>query len=138
MNNTLTADDILLIEIEQNCQQLLGCLQQEFEALGQGQYATLLTLAQPKQLLIETLNALDQQIHASKSIQQHARWPALRNTLQQCQLQNASNGKLLNRSYQISQETLNILTGRGKTTDTTYNAAGMKQSSTASLSDVIA
>ncbi|HEX5636531.1 MAG TPA: flagellar export chaperone FlgN, partial [Gammaproteobacteria bacterium] len=65
-------------------------------------------------------------------------WPALRNTLQQCHIQNAGNGKLLARSYQLSKETLGILTGQGKTSDTTYNQAGIQQTSVASLGNVTA
>lgn len=138
MSTRLTADDILLHDIEHACQQLQMCLQQEFEALNQRQYATLISISQPKQLLITTLSALDQQVHTNKNIQQHPHWHAIRQFLQLCQQQNARNGKLLNRSYQLSQETLNILTGRGKTSDTTYTATGIKQTTTASISDVSA
>ena len=130
--------DILLHEIEHACQQLLSCLQQEAEVLGQRHYDSLISLSQPKQLLIEKLDALDEQVKTNKAVLQHARWPNLRHNLQQCQLQNASNGRLLARSYQISQETLSILSGRGKVCDTTYNASGFKQTSTASLSNVTA
>ena len=131
-------DDILLHEVDQTCQQLLACLHQEFDSLSQREYQTVLTLSQSKQLLVEKLDTLDEQVHNSKSIQQHTRWPALRNTLQECHLQNASNGRLLARSYQISKETLGILTGQGKNSDTTYNPSGIQQSSTSSLGNVTA
>jgi flagellar biosynthesis/type III secretory pathway chaperone len=134
----MNTDDILLHEINQTCQQLLACLHQEFASLSQREYQTVLTLSQSKQLLVEKLDALDEQVRNSKSIQQHTRWPALRNTLQECHLQNASNGKLLARSYQLSKETLGILTGQGKTSDTTYNLTGIQQSSASTLANVTA
>ncbi len=139
MNQTsLSSDDILLHEIDKTCRQLLACLQQEFDSLSQRQYSALITLSQSKQLLVEQLNTLDEQVRTSKSISQHPHWPALRNTLQQCHIQNAGNGKLLARSYQLSKETLGILTGQGKTSDTTYNQAGIQQTSVASLGNVTA
>lgn len=134
----MNADDILLHEIEQTCQQLLNSLQQEFDALGKREYPSLLAISQAKQLLVEKLDALDEQVRARKSVQQHARWPALRNMLQQCQQQNVSNGKLLARSYQLSKETLGILTGQSKASDTTYNPSGIQQSTTSALADVTA
>lgn len=134
----MNADDILLHEIEQTCQQLLASLQQEFDALGKREYPSLLTISQTKQLLVEKLNTLDEQVHGRKSLQQHPRWPTVRNMLQQCQLQNASNGKLLSRSYQLSKETLGILTGQGKISDTIYNPSGIQQSSASTLADITA
>lgn len=131
-------DDILLHEVDQTCQQLLVCLQQEFTALSQRQYPALITLAESKQQLIEQLNALDEQVRSRAGIQQHARWPALRNTLQQCHIQNAGNGRLLARSYQLSKETLGILTGQGKNSDTTYNHSGVQQTSVTTLANVTA
>lgn len=134
----MNTHDLLLQEIEQTCQQLLACLHQEFASLSQREYQTVLTLSQSKQLLVEKLDALDEQVRNSKNIQQHTRWPALRNTLQECHLQNASNGKLLARSYQLSKETLGILTGQGKTSDTTYNLSGIQQSAASTLANVTA
>lgn len=133
-----SSDDILLHEIDKTCRQLLACLQQEFDSLSQRQYSALITLSQSKQLLVEQLNTLDEQVRASKNITQHPHWPALRNTLQQCHIQNAGNGRLLARSYQLSKETLGILTGQGKTSDATYNQAGIQQTSVASLGNVTA
>ncbi|HEX5638105.1 MAG TPA: hypothetical protein VFY78_13515, partial [Gammaproteobacteria bacterium] len=69
MNQTsLSSDDILLHEIDKTCRQLLACLQQEFDSLSQRQYSALITLSQSKQLLVEQLNTLDEQVRTSKSI----------------------------------------------------------------------
>ena len=134
----MNTDDILLHEIDQTCQQLMTSLQQEFDALSRREYQALLTLSQSKQLLVEKLNGLDEQVRNNKSVQHHPRWPALRNTLQQCKLQNASNGKLLARNYQLNREMLGILTGQSNNSDTTYNHSGIQQSSASSLANVTA
>lgn len=129
--------DILLHEVASHCQQLLSILQHEYQAVSERDYSQLMNLAQNKQILVERLTDLDAQVHSHPATLQHQRWPALRNMLQQCQLQNTRNGQLLNRSYQLSRETLGVLTGQ-RHTDATYSANGIQQSSLPTLGNVTA
>lgn len=134
----MISDDNLLQDMDATCQQLLTSLLEEFNALSKREYQSLLTIAQTKQLLVEKLDTIDEQVRARNHIQQHPHWPASRNMLQQCQQQNASNGRLLARSFQINREALNILTGQGKTSNTTYNPSGIQQSTASTMSNVTA
>lgn len=135
MNNR---SDILLHDVTQNCQQLLGILQDEYQALSLRDYQKLMSMAQAKQILVERLSDLDEQVRNSPMLLQHPQWPELRNQIQHCQQQNARNGQLLNRSYQFSRETLGILTGQSHRSDTTYTANGIKQSTAPSLGNITA
>jgi flagellar biosynthesis/type III secretory pathway chaperone len=125
----------LLTHIEQTCQTLLACLEEEFRALGARKFETVMSLAQDKQTLLQQLDELDQQVHTLTNVRQHKRWPALRDLLQKCREQNEANGLLLNRSFQLTRETLGILTGRPQQ-NTVYSPSGLQQSAGSLLENV--
>jgi len=127
----------LLQNIQQLCQQLLNCLEQEKSALDTNQADNLLTLSSQKQTLVDQLTLLDKQrmsfsthknfdsfIADSNNQKLIAQWNFSRESIAACQQQNEINGRLLNKRSQINQEILSIFSGQPQQRDETYNAQG--------------
>lgn len=126
-------------------------LLQEKQALEQQDYTQLLEIAPRKQQQVETLQQLEQnckQLCGSQSI--HSRimqaadpsliqlWNNTQKLVKHCQQQNEVNGLLIQRSSQINQATLCILTGKSPQQEhgQTYNAKGSQHSGNSILNDI--
>ncbi len=126
-------------------------LLQEKQALDQQDYSQLLEIAPRKQQQVETLQQLEQnckQLCGSQSI--HSRimqaadrpliqlWNNTQKLVKNCQQQNDVNGLLIQRSSQINQATLSILTGKSPQQEhgQTYNAKGSQHSGNSILNDI--
>ena len=138
----------------ENIQNLSGtlhnCLRNENQALTGKDYQALLTVAEEKQQLIDRLNELDQQRERycaerefgaflnklDNSQQLSGIWEKVRQTVKQCRDQNEINGRLLQRQNRITRETMELLTGRTPSSDTTYGPNGMTKGNNSMLSDV--
>ena len=144
-----TTLESVLQDIGHSVEQLVCCLQNELKALNDKQYESLIMIAQEKQQLVERLDMLDnqrKQFDSSKNfsdylIQQDrsgklaGQWVSIRDTIKECQQQNIVNGRLLQRYHRLSQETINLLSGRTANTDTTYGPNGLKQGQHSLISD---
>lgn len=132
-------------------QLLHDCLLQEKQALDQQDYALLLEAAPRKQQQVEILQQLEQnckQLCGSQSI--HSRimqaadrsliqlWNNTQKLIKNCQQQNEVNGLLIQRSAQINQATLSILTGTSPQQEhgQTYNASGGQDNRNSILNDI--
>ncbi|TNF38750.1 MAG: flagellar protein FlgN [Gammaproteobacteria bacterium] len=138
----------ILNDIDQSTQLLLSCLQNEFKALNDKQYDILLSIAEQKQHLIDQLNQLDRQrqqysddanfsqylLQQDSSGRLADAWQTIRANIGKCQQQNSVNGRLLQRYYRLSQETISLLTGRPNNSGTTYGPNGLTQSQSSLLS----
>lgn len=132
-------------------QLLHDCLLQEKQALDQQDYALLLEIAPRKQQQVETLQQLEQnckKLCDSQSI--HSRimqtadrsliqlWNNTQKLIKNCQQQNDVNGLLIQRSSQVNQATLSILTGTSPQQEhgQTYNASGSQNKRNSILNDI--
>ncbi|MCW9012227.1 MAG: flagellar protein FlgN [Gammaproteobacteria bacterium] len=130
---------------------LLECLSEEFTAINDNQYSTLISLAEKKQSLVDQLNQLDArrsalssdttefqnllaQLDPSKQLSNQ--WNITREQIKQCQHQNEINGRLLNRRNHIARETMAILTGHNTANESTYGSDGVKHGGGSMLPDV--
>ncbi len=126
-------------------------LLQEKQSLEQQDYSQLLEIAPRKQQQVETLQQLEQnckQLCGSQGI--HSRimqtadhsliqlWNNTQKLIKNCQQQNDVNGLLIQRSSQINQATLGILTGKSPLEEhgQTYNAQGSQHSGNSILNDI--
>lgn len=137
----------LLEQIEIRTSELHQCLIEEHAALSNNHYDNLVTIAEQKKVLVDELNQLDQQRQqmAGSSdfmsfLQQtdpgqtlSKQWQQLSEKIRSCQQQNDINGRLLSRRSNITEEMLNLFTGRKTTEDTTYGPNGMTSPPGASL-----
>ena len=136
-------------EIVQQADALLACLHKEFEILNSHDYESLIPIANQKQELVQSLDALDnkrqsltdtdysgylKQIDTSGLLLKH--WNLTLETIKQCNHQNEVNGRLINRLDQISRETLDIFTGHNSSADITYSSEGLKQGTSARLTNI--
>lgn len=126
-------------------------LLQEKQSLEQQDYSQLLEIAPRKQQQVETLQQLEQnckQLCGSQGI--HSRimqtadrsliqlWNNTQKLVKQCQQQNDVNGLLIQRSSQINQATLGILTGKSPQQEhgQTYNSSGNQDNRNSILNDI--
>ena len=136
-------------EIIQHADALLACLHNEFEILNSHDYESLIPIANQKQELVQSLDALDnkrqsltdtdysgylKQIDTSGLLLKH--WNLTLEKIKQCNHQNEVNGRLINRLDQISRETLDIFTGHNSSADITYSSEGLKQGTSARLTNI--
>ena len=144
-----TTLEAVLQNIGHAAELLVCCLQNELKALNDKQYESLINIAQEKQQLVDRLDMLDNQrkqhdnsVNFSDYLMQQDRsgklarqWDSIRGTIKECQQQNIVNGQLLQRYRRLSQETINLLSGRPVNTDTTYGPNGLKQGQGSLISD---
>lgn len=139
----------LLHTIHQLSEQLLDCLQQEKIALDENQYEALSSIAEQKQQLLDQLEPLDtervalsadtpfNEYIASCGDQSLIRaWNHTREIIAKCQLQNETNGRLLNRQGQIHRDIIALLSGNRTQTEQTYDAHGSQGKSASLLNNI--
>ena len=129
------------IEIAENADKLLACLNQELETLNSNDYKALVSIANEKQVLIQLLDNLDkkrQSLSPDSDYSEYLKqlditeslvndWNQILEKIKQCNHQNEINGRLINRMNQIARETLDLFTGRDSNADVTYSPEGLKQ-----------
>ena len=117
--------------------QLILCLDRENACLIARKYEQLLDNAEKKQQLVSQLDALDRQmetfadpaafdsmIKTTGDAQLSQLWAAIRSNIELCAEKNEVNGRLLQRQSQLTRDTMEILTGRSVSSETTYDASG--------------
>ena len=134
-------------ELEQTLHDILSfsrelklCLEKENMALTSKNFDELLSIAEAKQLLVEQLNELDKQRASFSSTPDFSRylknidpegqlsrqWKAIQSNIAECQHKNEVNGRLLQRQNRLNRETMELLTGRKLSQETTYGPDGMQ------------
>ncbi len=129
----------LLDQQEQNLDQMLTLLAQEFDLLKQRQALSLAELATSKQRQLETIVALDNTIAAhpdvsSLSSELLPRQDALRAKMAQCQERNEVNGHLIEMTLGANRRLANTLLQLRDRNSVTYDNKGQPCPGSAGLS----